>query len=220
MAIENNEDTNFNLLIQKENVIYTVVKRLFDVSLSFIGLLFLIPVFILISFLIKINDPKGSVFFIQERVGKNLEIFKMYKFRSMYSNAEERLEELLKFNEIDGAMFKMKDDPRITRIGKYLRESSLDELPQLLNVLKGNMSLVGPRPPLLREVEEYSTYDKQRLMVKPGITGLWQISGRNALSFKEMVELDLQYIREVSLINDTIILFKTIKVIIKRTNAY
>lgn len=199
---------------------YNILKRLLDLSCSFLGILILVPVFIIIAILIKINDPMGKVFFSQERVGKNQISFKMYKFRSMYSDAEERLEELLKFNEVEGAMFKMKDDPRITKIGNFLRKTSLDELPQLFNVLKGEMSLVGPRPPLVREIKDYTTYDKQRLMVKPGITGLWQISGRSSLSFNEMIELDLEYISSLSFFKDIKILLKTIIIVFMEKNAY
>lgn len=202
------------------NFLFDFTKRLIDIVLSSIGLLCLTPVLIIIAIIIKLDDPKGKLLFSQVRVGKNEEYFKMFKFRSMYSDAEERLIEILQYNEISGSMFKMKEDPRITKIGKYLRKFSLDELPQLLNVFKGDMSLIGPRPPLVREVNEYSTYDKQRLLVKPGITGLWQVSGRNSLSFKQMVELDLQYISNQSLLNEFKILFKTIKVVLLAEEAY
>jgi len=138
----------------------------------------------------------------------------------MAVNAEEKLKELLDKNEINGAMFKMKDDPRITRVGKIIRKTSIDELPQLLNVLRGEMSLVGPRPPLVREVSEYSDYDKQRLAVTPGCTGLWQVSGRNSLSFKEMVELDLAYIQKKCIWLDIKIMLRTVKAIIAPQDAY
>lgn len=144
----------------------------------------------------------------------------MYKFRSMVSNAEELLGGLLHQNEISGAMFKMKEDPRITRIGRFIRKTSIDELPQLFNVLKGDMSLVGPRPPLPREVEEYTDYDKLRLTVTPGCTGLWQVSGRNELSFAEMVQLDLTYIEQRSPLLDTKILIKTLKVMVGSKDAF
>jgi lipopolysaccharide/colanic/teichoic acid biosynthesis glycosyltransferase len=138
----------------------------------------------------------------------------------MISNAEEKLQELLKHNEVSGAMFKMKDDPRITKIGKFIRKTSIDELPQLFNVLKGDMSLVGPRPPLPREVAEYSEYDKQRLLVTPGCTGLWQVSARNSVGFEEMVELDLQYIRERSFLFDIKIILKTVLVLFGSKDAF
>lgn len=144
----------------------------------------------------------------------------MYKFRSMCIDAEEKLAELMEQNEIDGAMFKMKDDPRVTKIGKMIRRTSLDELPQLLNVVKGDMSLIGPRPPLEREVAEYTLHDMQRLLVKPGCSGLWQVSGRNEVGFEEMVDFDVEYIQNRSTLNDIKIIFKTIKVMIKPNGAY
>ena len=144
----------------------------------------------------------------------------MYKFRSMVVDADKHLKELLDENEVDGAMFKMKKDPRVTKVGQLIRKYSIDELPQLVNVLLGNMSLVGPRPPLPREVKEYSEYDKQRLSVKPGCTGLWQISGRNDVGFSEMVELDLKYINKRNIIFDLYVLLKTVLVFIKPNGAY
>lgn len=144
----------------------------------------------------------------------------MYKFRSMVSNAEELLEELLDQNEISGAMFKMKEDPRITKFGKFIRKTSIDELPQLWNVIRGEMSLVGPRPALQREVSQYTNYDKLRLRVTPGCTGLWQVSGRNNLSFHEMLALDLEYIERRSLWLDVKVLFRTVKIIVFPNSAY
>lgn len=198
----------------------SVLKRTIDVTGSLIGLILLSPLFVIIAILIKLEDPKGSVLFYQTRIGKNEKPFRMYKFRSMVSNAEEKLKELLAQNEIEGAMFKMKNDPRITKIGKFIRKTSIDELPQLINVLRGEMSLVGPRPPLVREVAEYTDYDKLRLTVKPGCTGLWQVSGRNELSFKEMVELDLRYIQNRSVGFDLKIIFKTFKVLLGAKDAF
>nr|WP_330219507.1 sugar transferase [Peribacillus muralis] len=202
------------------NVSYLRTKRIIDIIGSLLGIIFLSPLFILVAILIKIEDPKGPVFFKQVRVGKAETEFHMYKFRSMVSDAEERLKDLLALNEVSGAMFKMKDDPRITRIGKFIRKTSIDELPQLWNVLKGDMSLVGPRPPLLREVEEYTSYDKQRLLVTPGCTGLWQVSGRNETSFSQMVELDLIYIKKSTIFFDLKILVKTVLVLISGKGAY
>ncbi|WP_439443712.1 sugar transferase [Listeria aquatica] len=199
---------------------YIAVKQVCETLLSMLGLIILSPLFLIVCIAIKIEDPKGSIFFKQIRVGKEECEFKIYKFRTMRPDAEEMLEELLQYNEIEGAMFKMKEDPRITKVGKFLRKTSIDELPQLLNVLKGEMALVGPRPPLPREVTEYTTYDKKRLVVKPGCTGLWQVSGRNALDFHRMVELDLQYIREASLFLDFKIMLKTIKVMLFPKNVY
>ena len=199
---------------------YLVMKRAIDIIGSFCGLVVLSILFVIIALLIKVEDPKGKVFFKQLRVGKDGKEFYMYKFRSMASDAEERLKELLALNEVSGAMFKMKDDPRVTNIGKFIRKTSLDELPQLFNVFRGDMSLVGPRPPLPREVEEYSAYDKQRLLVTPGCTGLWQVSGRSNVGFDEMVELDLQYIRERSFLYDIKIILKTVLVLFGSKNAF
>ncbi|MED1471921.1 sugar transferase [Bacillus salipaludis] len=199
---------------------YIFIKRLIDVFGSLFGIILLSVLFFIVAILIKVEDPKGTVFFTQKRVGLNGKEFNMYKFRSMVSNAEEKLQELLKYNEISGAMFKMKDDPRITNVGTFIRKTSIDELPQLFNVLKGDMSLVGPRPPLPREVAEYTNYDKQRLLVTPGCTGLWQVSGRNSLGFKEMVDLDLQYIQERSFLYDVKIIMKTVLVLFGSKDAY
>ncbi|CAG7632505.1 sugar transferase [Paenibacillus allorhizosphaerae] len=199
---------------------YVLMKRILDVAASCVGLLLCTFLFFAIAVLIKLEDPKGTVFFRQIRVGKDGKHFYMYKFRSMVWNAEELLNKLMDKNEIQGAMFKMKDDPRITKIGKILRVTSLDELPQLWNVLKGDMSLVGPRPPLPREVEQYSAYDRQRLTVIPGCTGLWQVSGRNGLSFEQMVELDLYYIQNRTIWFDIKLIFKTVWVMLFPNNAY
>ncbi|MGN8167009.1 sugar transferase [Lactiplantibacillus plantarum] len=199
---------------------YRFIKRVFDFVASLLGLIILSPLFLLIAIAIKVEDPKGAVFYSQTRLGRGEVPFKMYKFRSMVSNADELLEKLLKDNEIDGAMFKMQDDPRVTKIGRFIRKYSLDELPQLLNVLQGSMSLVGPRPPLPREVEEYSDYDKQRLAVKPGCTGLWQATVRNSVGFDEMVKLDLTYISKRSVAFDVYILFKTVVIMFKPNGAY
>jgi len=199
---------------------YLIWKRLIDIVGAVLGLILLSPLFIIIAISIKIEDPKGPIFFRQVRIGKNENEFHMYKFRSMVNDAEEKLKDLLTLNEISGAMFKMKADPRVTKIGKFIRKTSIDELPQLWNVLKGEMSLVGPRPPLLREVNEYSPYDKQRLLITPGCTGLWQVSGRNALSFEEMVELDLIYLRKRHLLLDIKIILKTFFVLFGSKNAF
>lgn len=160
------------------------------------------------------------VIFSQKRVGRNGKPFTMYKFRSMCVDAEEQLTELLDKNEIKGAMFKIKEDPRITEFGKFIRRTSLDELPQLINVIKGDMSLIGPRPPLQREVAEYTQYDMQRLLVKPGCSGVWQVSGRNDVHFDEMVAFDIEYIKTRSTKNDLSLIIKTIKVMLKSSGAY
>jgi len=200
--------------------VYEVSKRLIDIIGAFVGLVVLLPLLIVVSILVKIDDPKGSVFYYQTRVGKNERLFRMYKFRSMVRDADKQLEQLLAQNEIEGAMFKMKHDPRITRIGRFIRRTSIDELPQLVNVLRGDMSLVGPRPPLPREVKEYTAYDKQRLSVTPGCTGLWQVSGRNELSFEQMVDLDLKYINKRSIVFDLLIILRTVKVLLGSKGAY
>ena len=198
---------------------YHFVKRLFDIALSAIGLVLVSPIMLIIAYRIKKEDG-GPVFYKQVRVGKNGRQFEMYKFRSMVVNADQLLGKLKDQNEIDGAMFKMKHDPRITRIGHFIREHSLDELPQLVNVLKGDMSLVGPRPPLPSEVEQYTKYDMQRLYVVPGCTGLWQVTERNNVGFDEMVRLDLKYINESSLKFDFWIIGKTIAIIFKPNGSY
>lgn len=204
----------------RDKTSYLVTKRILDVLLSGIGLLVLLPLFVLVGILIKLEDPKGSVFFKQTRVGKNEKLFSMYKFRSMVSNAEELKKDLMAMNEVSGAMFKIKNDPRITRIGRFLRKTSIDEIPQLWNVLRGDMSLVGPRPPLPSEVEEYSDYDKQRLIVTPGCTGYWQVSARNSVGFEEMVQMDLKYIHVRNTWLDLKIIFKTGVIMLFSRDAY
>ncbi|MCI4620619.1 multidrug MFS transporter [Priestia megaterium] len=211
---------NFDELIGNESLVYLGLKRTLDIIGSLIGIILLSMVFIIVALAIKIEDPKGPVFFSQPRIGKKGKIFKMYKFRSMVTDAEIKLKELLQLNETTGAMFKMKNDPRVTKIGKLIRKTSIDELPQLFNVLKGEMSLVGPRPPLPREVAEYTNYDKQRLIVTPGCTGIWQVSGRSNIGFKEMVELDLYYIKNQSIFMDIKIIFKTVFVLFGSKNAF
>jgi lipopolysaccharide/colanic/teichoic acid biosynthesis glycosyltransferase len=200
--------------------IYRTIKRLSDVTLSAAGLILLSPVLAGVAIAIKIDDKKGPVFYQQERIGRHGKHFMMFKFRSMCVDAEEKLKELKKYNEVDGAMFKMKHDPRVTKVGHFIRHYSIDELPQLFNVLAGDMSLVEPRPPLPRELKEYTEYDKQRLYVIPGCTGLWQVSGRNDVGFREMVELDLQYIKKSGFLYDLGIMFKTIKIMVFPNGAY
>lgn len=204
---------------QNQRYVYRFFKRMLDIIASVIGLIVLSPVFLIVSLAIKAED-RGPIFYSQVRLGKGQRPFKMYKFRSMIVDADKKLEKFLKQNEVEGAMFKMKEDPRITRVGRFTRKHSLDELPQLLNVLAGDMSLVGPRPPLEREVADYSEHDKQRLIVKPGCTGLWQVTARNDVDFSGMVDLDLQYIEKSGLMFDMIILFKTIGIVFKPNGAY
>lgn len=199
---------------------YFRLSRFFDVILSSVGLILLSPVLLIVAILIKLDNPKAPVIFSQDRVGKDETIFKMFKFRTMVPDAEKHLKELLQYNDVEGAMFKMKDDPRVTPIGTFLRKTSLDELPQLWNVIKGDMSLVGPRPPLIREVEMYTPHDKERLLVRPGCTGLWQVSGRNDLGFDEMVKLDIQFINHLSMKQYFSIILKTFGVIFGNHGAY
>lgn len=205
--------------LQKKSLVF-FIKRLVDIVGSLIGLVIVSPIVLVVAIAMKIDEPAGPIFFSQPRAGKNEKSFQMFKIRSMCVDAEKRLEDLMEHNEIEGAMFKMKNDPRITKVGRIIRKTSIDELPQLWNVLKGDMSLVGPRPPLFREVKTYSETDKQRLLVKPGCTGLWQVSGRNELDFHEMVELDISYINNISLLFDLKIIIKTIGVMLKPNGAY
>lgn len=203
----------------KSRVLYHLVKRIFDFIGATCGLIILSPLMLIIAFLIKKEDH-GPIFYKQVRVGKYGKSFKMYKFRSMSVNADQLLNKLKDKNDVEGPMFKMKDDPRVTKIGHFIRKHSLDELPQFLNVIKGDMSLVGPRPPIPSEVAEYSEYDKQRLYVMPGCTGLWQATERNEVGFNEMIQLDITYIRKASFLFDLWIIWKTITIIIKPNGSY
>jgi exopolysaccharide biosynthesis polyprenyl glycosylphosphotransferase len=195
-----------------------VAKRFFDVLASALALLALAPVFLGITIAIRLDSP-GPVFFRQRRVGLNGRVFEMLKFRSMYRDAEQRLEALRAQNEMTGPVFKMKNDPRVTKVGRFLRKTSLDEFPQFWNVLKGEMSVVGPRPPIPAEVREYKRWQRRRLSVKPGITCLWQISGRNNVDFDRWMELDLDYIDRWSLWGDLAICLKTIPAVLSTRGA-
>ena len=197
-----------------------IFKRLADLVISELALIALSPLFLLVGILIKLTS-RGPVFFVQVRIGQYGRPFRFYKFRSMYVDAEKRKRELLAQNQsADGVIFKMKNDPRITPIGKILRRTSMDELPQLLNVLFGEMSLVGPRPPVPSEVQQYTLDDRKRLEVKPGLTCLWQVSGRSDIPFKQQVRLDQEYIRAMGLWNDLVILLRTIPAILTGRGAY
>lgn len=190
---------------------YLVGRRTQDIVLSLLAIGILWPLLILVAILIWIDSPGASPIFSQVRVGRKGKEFKFLKFRSMVPDAEAKLEQLLDRNEMDGPVFKIRDDPRITRVGRVIRKTGIDELPQLLNILKGDMSIVGPRPALPREVAQYSEYEQQRLWVTPGLTCYWQIQlRRNELSFEEWMELDLKYIRERSFLTDWKIIFRTI----------
>ena len=203
--------------IYRKKPVYDFLKRAFDIICSFIALVILLPVFLIISIIVSCGDRQGKPFFVQKRCGKNGREFKFYKFRTMCVNAEQQLESLKSRNEMDGPVFKIQDDPRITKAGKILRATGLDELPQLFNILKGDMSIVGPRPPLPNEVAEYSETDRIRLAVKPGLTCYWQIQpNRNSISFDEWMELDRKYIAERSPWLDIKLIFMTVATVIRR----
>lgn len=210
---------DYSDVLGKESILYSVTKRLIDIVGSLCGIILLSPLFLIVAILIKLEDPKGKVFFAQERNGKYPKTFKMYKFRSMVHNAEELLKDLMDRNEQTGPVFKINDDPRITKVGKFIRKTSIDELPQLFNVLKGDMSLVGPRPPIPHEVDQYNSYQMQRLAVKPGLTCIWQVSGRNNIGFDEWVEMDIEYIKTRNLWLDIKLIFKTVGVLFGDDNA-
>ena len=196
-----------------------MAKRIMDFGLGSLILLASLPIMVLLILAIKANSA-GPIFFVQRRVGQGGKIFKLYKFRSMITDADAIKSSLQLFNEKDGPIFKMKSDPRITTVGKFMRRHSLDELPQLFNVLSGDMSLVGPRPPLPEEVLNYESWHLRRLAVKPGLTCTWQISGRSHLSFDEWMKLDIAYIDNWSLSLDLTLIWKTVKVVINADGAY
>ncbi|MDU6365072.1 MAG: sugar transferase [Clostridium sp.] len=203
---------------RKESTLYKVSKRALDVIASFLGLVILSPILLIVAILIKL-ESKGPAIFSQSRIGLNGKEFKMYKFRSMVQNAEELKEKLAKQNEMSGPMFKMKNDPRVTKVGKFIRKTSIDELPQLLNILKGDMTLVGPRPSLPREVEKFESWMLKRLEVKPGLTCYWQVSGRNNIDFYEWMKLDLKYVNDMGFWLDIKLIFKTVAVLFGDKNA-
>lgn len=210
----------FSCSVYKPKPVYDFLKRIFDFLFSLIAIILFSPIFLIISIMIKIDDPKGTVIYVSDRVGKDGKIFKFYKFRSMCTDADTKYSDLLCTNETGGPTFKMKDDPRVTRVGKFIRKTSLDELPQLFNIIKGDMSFIGPRPPMLREVESYPDYPMERLSVLGGLSCYWQIMGRSSIDFKGMIELDLKYIKERSIITDVKILFLTIPAVFKGDGAY
>jgi exopolysaccharide biosynthesis polyprenyl glycosylphosphotransferase len=213
LHIEEFEDEFVVTLFREQMLLQLLVKRLIDASLSMLVLILLFPVLVLVAILIKLTSP-GPVLFVQERVGMNQRKFKLYKFRSMVADAEQRKSGLLHLNERDGPAFKIDNDPRITPLGRFLRKTSIDELPQLFNVLSGEMSLVGPRPPLPDEVKKYEWMFRRRLSVKPGITCIWQISGRNHVSFEKWMRMDHEYIENWSIWLDLKILLKTIPAVL------
>lgn len=217
---KNVQSTSKTTIYTNTNSVYLSSKRLLDFLAAFIGIILLSPFLLLTAICIKVEDSKGPVLFKQERVGKNGKTFFMYKFRSMVSNAEELKKQLLAHNEVDGPVFKIKEDPRVTKVGKFIRRTSIDELPQLINVLKGEMSLVGPRPALPEEVDQYTIYERQRLKVLPGLTCYWQVSGRSNVSFYEWMELDIKYICECNFWLDLKLIFKTVLVLFGSKDAY
>ena len=198
--------------------VYECVKRILDVFFSCVALIVLSPLFLVTA--IAVRTDGGSAFYAQTRQGKNNKPFRMYKFRSMCPGAEKIKPELMHLNEMDGPVFKIKDDPRITKVGKFIRKYSIDELPQLINILKGDMSIVGPRPPLPEEVEQYSEYQMQRLLVKPGLTCFWQTYGRSQLSFEDWMDMDMKYIQRRSLRLDARLILKTIFAVLFTRGAY
>lgn len=211
--------TDMRSVYETKNKGYIGLKRTTDILLSLGALVCLSPVFLITALAIKMED-KGPVFFTQPRTGKDMKPFQMYKFRSMYVDADKRLKELMKENEQTGHAFKMKNDPRITKVGKFIRRYSIDELPQLLNILKGDMSIVGPRPILTFQMEECDEYDRQRVIVQPGLTCYWQIGGRANIEWEEWVELDLDYIEDMSLWTDVKMIIKTVPAVFKGEGAY
>lgn len=200
----------------KEKKGYWMVRRAQDIFFSLLALIVLAIPMAIVALVIWIDSPGASPIFSQDRVGRDGKIFKFYKFRSMVPNAEAKLQEVLAQNEMDGPVFKMKNDPRITRVGHFIRRTSIDELPQLVNILKGDMSIVGPRPALPREVEQYTDYERQRLYVTPGLTCYWQVQpNRNELTFDEWMELDLKYIQNRSFWVDWKLIFQTVGVVFR-----
>ncbi len=214
----NVEENQLDIEREESKLMYNFIKRFIDIFCSSLGILLLSPVFIIVGTIIKL-DSKGPVIFSQKRVGKDGKEFKMYKFRSMVVNAEELKKKLMHQNEMSGPMFKMKDDPRITKIGKFIRKTSIDELPQLINVLKGEMSLVGPRPSLPKEVAQFEPWMMRRLDVKPGLTCYWQVSGRNNIDFDDWMKLDIKYVQDRSIKLDIKLIFKTVFVLFGDKNA-
>ncbi|MEE3496773.1 MAG: sugar transferase [Butyrivibrio sp.] len=199
--------------------IYKWVKRAFDVIAACVALVLLSPVFLITAIAIFVEDG-GPIFFTQQRAGKDMQSFTIYKFRSMYKNAEDLFEKMQEQNEQTGHAFKIKDDPRVTHVGKFIRRFSIDELPQLFNIIKGDMSVVGPRPILYEQMEACNAYEKQRLIVKPGLTCYWQVCGRAKIKWEQWVELDLKYIQDMSVKKDIELILRTFPAVFGQDGAY
>lgn len=212
-SVEKVQEREEYIKADQGNRVYLFFKRVMDILGSGFGLITLSPLFLIVAIAIKFEDSKGSVLFSQKRVGQYGKEFNMYKFRSMVSNAEELKAKLMEQNEMSGPMFKMKHDPRITRVGKFIRKTSIDELPQLINILKGEMSLVGPRPSLPKEVDKFESWMLERLEVKPGLTCYWQVMGRNDIDFEDWMKLDIKYVHDRNLWLDIKLIFKTFSVL-------
>lgn len=211
--------TTYKDVYKQKSLAYKFAKRAFDITASSFALVVLSPLLLLTALAIVIEDG-GPVLFTQQRAGKDLKPFKIYKFRSMYRNAEAQFAKMQEQNEQTGHAFKIKDDPRVTKVGKFIRKYSIDELPQLLNIIKGDMSIVGPRPILQSQMEECNPYEQQRLIVRPGLTCYWQVSGRANIKWEEWVELDLRYIRDMSALEDIKLIFRTIPAVFDSDGAY
>ena len=206
-------------VVLNDTLAYIAGKRLFDLAVGLLVFVFVIPIVPLIALMIKLDSP-GPVFYRQDRIGRGGRPFRFYKFRSMYRESDRHRAELESRNEQQGPIFKIKADPRITPVGQFLRRSSVDEIPQIINVLRGEMSIVGPRPPLPVEVARYQPWHRRRLDVKPGITCLWQIAGRSQIGFDEWMRLDMEYLRTRSLRTDLAIFVKTLPAVMARRGAY
>ena len=208
-------------IIPKESSSYMFCKRLIDIIGSLAGIILLSPIFLIVAIAIKVEDPRGKIIFGHKRVGKDGKLFPCLKFRSMFANAEEMKKNFTPAQKKEYAeTFKLKDDPRITKVGKFIRKTSLDELPQLFNILKGDMTIVGPRPIVTDELKYYGEYDKYYMAVKPGLTGLWQVSGRSDTSYDERVELDMEYIKARTIAKDIYIMIMTVVKVLKREGSY
>ncbi len=218
---EINKQDGTEIIITPEDLhkpVYECIKRACDIVCACVALAVLSPIFLVTA--IAVRRDGGPAFYTQERVGKDGRVFRMYKFRSMCQNAEFLQGDLMKYNEMDGPVFKMKNDPRITKTGKFIRKYSIDELPQLVNILKGDMSVVGPRPPLVKEVEQYNSYQSQRLLIKPGLTCFWQAYGRSELSFVDWMDMDMRYIKRRNLLLDAKLILKTVFAVLFKRGAY